>query len=302
MGQALAAAHAEAAAVFEEAFAILGDEFRRAVWDGPDDELRQTVHAQPALLVHSVAALRVLESRGVRGAFAAGHSRGEYSAHVAAGSLEFAEALRLVRRRGELMQEAGRLRPGTMAAVLGLDRDRVEAVCRATRDAGDGIVVAANLNTSTQIVLSGEVPAVEAAMRRAREAGAKRVLSLTVSGAFHSPLMEPAARGLREALARAEIRDAAFPVIANATAQPVRLAEDIRRTLSDQLLSPVRWEESMRTLLAAGAKLFVEIGSGNVLRGLVRADREAVLAGLSEPEDLATTLSLLSRGGAEVRV
>lgn len=301
MGQALAAAHREAAVVFEQAFAALGPSFRDVVWEGPEEELRQTKNAQPALLAHTVAALRVLEARGVRASFAAGHSLGEYSAHVAAGSLKFQDALRLVRRRGELMQEAGRQRPGTMAAVLGLASDAVEAVCRATREAGEGIVVAANLNSPTQVVLSGEPGAVEAAMRRATEAGAKKVVSLTVSGAFHSPLMEPAAAGLKAALTTVDIRDAAFPVIANATARPVLVAEDIRQTLGMQLLSPVRWTESVQVLLESGVRVFLEIGSGNVLRGLVRAvDKKAVLAGLAEPEDLPETLSALSQAGLEV--
>jgi [acyl-carrier-protein] S-malonyltransferase len=303
MGQALAAAHREAGLVFEQAFAALGPAFRRVLWEGPEEELRQTRHAQPALLVHSVAALRVLEARGVRASLAAGHSLGEYTAHVAAGSLRFADALRLVRRRGELMQEAGRQRPGTMAAVLGLDAEAVGGVCRATREAGEGIVVPANLNSPSQVVISGEVGAVEAALRRATEAGARKVIRLTVSGAFHSPLMEPAAGGLKAALTAVEIRDAAFPVIANATARPVVVAEEIREALGMQLLAPVRWAESVRALLDAGARVFVEIGSGSVLRGLVRSiDRRAVLAGLSVPEDLPETLAALSQAGLEVQV
>lgn len=302
MGRALAEAHGEARSVFEEAFAVLGPEFRRVLWEGPDEDLKQTVNAQPALLVHSIAAWRVLEARGVRACYAAGHSLGEYSAHVVAGSLSFPDALKVVHRRGELMQEAGRQRPGAMAAILGLSGDATQAVCSAVRDAGEGIVVAANFNSPTQVVVSGEVAAVESAMQRAKQAGAKRVLPLVVSGAFHSPLMEPAAAGLREALEAVPLRDAAVPVVANASARPVRATADIRRTLVDQLLSPVRWEESVRTLLGLGARHFVEVGSGNVLRGLVRAvDRDVTLAGFGEPEELSETLAALAQAGAGAR-
>jgi len=303
MGRDLADSFAEARHVFEEAFAVLGPTFRRVVWEGPDEDLRRTEHTQPALLVHSIAAWQVLESRGVRAGFAAGHSLGEYSAHVIAGSLTFADALQLVRRRGELMQRAGEERPGTMAAVLGLDAAAVEAACRATQEAGEGVVVAANLNSPTQLVLSGEVPAVEAAMQRVKAAGAKRVVPLVVGGAFHSPLMEPAARGLSEAIHAVPMQDARVPVVANATARPVQAVEEIRRTLVDQLLSPVRWEESVRTLLELGARTFVEVGSGNVLRGLVRAvDRTVTLAGLGSPEELPETLAALAQAGVVVQV
>lgn len=303
MGRDLSEAFAEARSVFEEAFSVLGPGFRRAVWEGPDDGLRRTEHTQPALLVHSIAAWRVLETRGVRAGFAAGHSLGEYSAHVVAGSLTFSDALHLVRRRGALMQEAGEQRPGTMAAVLGLDAKAVADVCRATQEAGAGIVVAANLNSPSQVVLSGEIPAVEAASQRAKAAGAKRVLPLVVGGAFHSPLMEPAARGLREAIEAVAMQEARIPVVANATARPVQAVADIRRTLIDQLLAPVRWEESVRTLLDLGARHFVEVGSGNVLRGLVRAvDRSVTLTGLGTPAELPETLSALAQAGVEVQV
>jgi [acyl-carrier-protein] S-malonyltransferase len=303
MGRGLAEEFAEARSVFDEAFGVLGSDFQRVVWEGPEEELRQTMHTQPALLVHSIAAWRVLEARGVRASFAAGHSLGEYSAHVVAGSLDYPDALRLVRRRGELMQEAGRLRPGTMAAVLGLGGDSVQAVCRATQESGQGVVVAANLNSPTQVVISGEIPAVEAAMQRAKEAGAKRVVPLVVSGAFHSSLMEPAAAGLTEAIQAVAVRDTQLPVVANATAEPVHTVADTRRTLIDQLLSPVRWEETVRRLLQLGARHFVEVGSGNVLRGLVRSvDREATLVGLGNPDELPQALAALAEAGVEVQV
>jgi [acyl-carrier-protein] S-malonyltransferase len=303
MGRELAEAFPEALEVFDEAFATLGGEFEKAMWDGSEDTLRQTINAQPALLVHSVAALRVVEKRGLGADFAAGHSLGEYSAHVAAGSLAFPDALRLVRRRGELMHEAGNRRAGTMAAILGLDAGAVTGVCRQVTESGGGEVVAANLNSPKQVVISGEVEAVETAMAAAKEAGARRAVRLVVSGAFHSSLMAPAAEGLRAALAEVEIRDARFPVIANATARPVSTAEEIRQTLGDQLLSAVRWEESVGTLLAADVRVFVEIGSGTVLRGLVKTvDREATLAGVEDPKSLESTLATLSEVGVEVVV
>ena len=301
MGRALADAFPAARQVFEEAGAILGADFLRIVWEGPEADLKQTVNTQPALLTHSVAAVRVLESRGARGAFAAGHSLGEYSAHVAAGSLGFADALRLVRRRGELMQAAGQARPGAMAALVGLAPAAVDELCRAARAGGAGEVVAANLNSPVQVVISGEAAAVEAVMAQAKPAGARLVIRLEVSGAFHSPLMAPAAQGLKEALAAVEIRDAAFPVVANATAQPVRDAAAIRAALEAQLLSPVRWEESMRRLLAEGVGAFVEVGSGKVLRGLLKAvDKDAPAANLDDPASLEEALGLLSGLGVEV--
>jgi [acyl-carrier-protein] S-malonyltransferase len=303
MGRELAEAFPEAREVFEEAFATLGSGFEKTMWEGPEDALRQTVNAQPALLVHSVAALRVIGKRGLGAQLAAGHSLGEYSAHVAAGSLAFPDALRVVRRRGELMHEAGNLRAGTMAAILGLDTAAVEEVCRGVRQSGGGEVVAANLNSPGQVVISGEIEAVEKAMSAAKEAGARRAVRLVVSGAFHSALMAPAAEGLKAALAEIEIQDARFPVIANATARPVTAAAEIRRTLEDQLLSPVRWEESVRTLLDSDVKIFVEVGCGSVLRGLVKSvDRGASLAGVEDPESLDATLATLSGAGVEVTV
>jgi [acyl-carrier-protein] S-malonyltransferase len=303
MGRELAEAFPKAREVFAEAFATLGPEFERAMWEGPEDTLRQTLNAQPALLVHSVAALRVLEKRGLNAQFAAGHSLGEYSAHVAAGSLTFSDALRVVRHRGELMHEAGNQRAGTMAAILGIDAAAVEAVCRGVRESGGGEVVAANLNSPTQVVISGEVEAVETAMAAAKEAGARRAVRLEVSGAFHSALMAPANEGLRATLAEVKIRDAGFPVIANATARPVSAAEEIRKTLGDQLLSAVRWEESVRTLLDSEVRIFVEVGCGSVLRGLVKVvDREATLAGVDTPESLEAMLTTLSGVGVEVAV
>jgi [acyl-carrier-protein] S-malonyltransferase len=295
MGRALADAEPLARATFEAADRVLGFSLTGIMWEGPEDELRKTMHAQPALLAHSVAAWRLLERAGVRPAFTAGHSVGEYSACVAAGAILFEDALRLVQRRGELMYRAGLERPGTMAAILGMERLQVDEVCAAAADAG--VVVAANLNAPGQVVISGEIPAVERACEIAKTRGAKRAIRLVVSGAFHSPLMASAADGLREALAGVEIRDAACPVICNVDARPVCAGAEIRDALERQLLGAVRWEESMRLLLAEGLDGCVEAGTGKVLRGLLRTiERDAPSWNVEDPESLHATLAAL---GAE---
>ena len=299
MGKALADAFPEAKATFDEADAALGFALTEVMWNGPEDALRATENAQPALLAHSVAALRVLAARGVTPSAAAGHSLGEYSAHVAAGSLAFADAIRLVRRRGELMAEAGRVRPGAVAAILGLAGDAVETVCTAVTAGGKGTVVPANFNSPGQVVLSGEIDAVEAAMLACKEAGAKRAIRLPVSGAFHSPLMGPAAEGLVAALAAVTVNDARCPVIANVDARPVTAAADIRDRLGRQLLGAVRWEESMRHLVAEGTAAFVELGTGKVLRGLLRQIApEARSANVDDPASLDEALALVAQGAA----
>ena len=295
MGRALAAAYPEARDAFETADRVLGAPLSRICWEGPAEELKKSVNTQPALLAHSVAALRLLERAGVQPAFTAGHSLGEYSACVAAGAIDYEHALRLVRRRGELMVDAGVARPGAMAAILGLDAAQVEAACQDA--AGAGIVRPANLNAPGQVVISGEVAAVEQACEAARARGARRAIRLEVSGAFHSPLMEPAAAGLREALAATPIRDARCPVIANVSAQPVQREKEIRAAFEAQLLGAVRWEESMRFLLGEGVTAFVELGTGKVLRGLLRTtEPSAVSANVEDPGSLAATLAALGLG------
>lgn len=285
MGRALLDAYPEARAIYERADAALGFSLSRLSFEGPESELVLTRNTQPAILVHSVAALTVMTARGFVPLAAAGHSLGEYSAYVAAGALLFEDAVRLVRRRGELMYQAGVERPGAMAAVLGLDGPAVLALC--TEASAAGIVVPANLNSPGQVVISGEVAGVEKAMELAPAHGAKKVARLPVSGAFHSPLMESAAAGLREALAAVEFRDAAIPVVANFSATPVTAASDIRGSLERQLLGSVRWEDSMRALLAAHGPLCVEIGPGRVLKGLARGiDRAAVVENVETPESL----------------
>ncbi len=292
MGRALAERFPAARAVFESADRVLGLPLSTLCWSGPEEQLRQTVHAQPALLTHSVAALRLVEAAGLKPDWVAGHSLGEYSACVAAGALEFEDALRLVHRRGELMHRAGLERPGTMAAILGLPRERVEAVCEAA--AGTGVVGPANLNAPGQVVISGEAPAVERACELARAEGAKRAVRLEVGGAFHSPLMASAAEGLSQALDAVTVRDPRCPIVANVSAQPLRRAEEVRTALEGQLLGAVRWEDSMRRLLGEGASGFVELGTGRVLRGLLRAlDREAPSWNVDDPESLQATLEAL---------
>ncbi|HLB36303.1 MAG TPA: ACP S-malonyltransferase [Gemmatimonadales bacterium] len=270
MGRDLAERFPEARDVFEEVDQSLGFPLSRLAWDGPEAELTLTHNAQPAILTHTLAAHAVAR-RGLRPMAAAGHSLGEYSAYVMADSLALGDAARLVRRRGELMLEAGQGRPGTMAAVLGLAGEAVAEACRGASREGD-VAVAANFNAPDQTVISGDPPAVERAGQACKVAGAKRVLPLKVSGAFHSPLMAPAQEGLRAELGRVAFADPRFPVIANASAEPARDAGTARRLLEEQLTAPVRWVEGMRAAaeVAGSDVTFLEIGPGNVLTGLLK--------------------------------
>jgi [acyl-carrier-protein] S-malonyltransferase len=292
MGRALAERFPAAAEAFETADRVLGFKLSAVCWEGPEDELTKTSNAQPALLTTSVAALRLVQAAGLSPAAVAGHSLGEYSACVAAGSLEFEDALRLTRRRGELMLRAGVERPGTMAAFLGLSRADVEAVCRAAAEAG--VVQAANLNAPGQIVVSGDVAAVARACELAKARGAKRAIRLDVSGAFHSPLMASATTGLIEALRATAFRDAICPVISNVSAEPATRGTAIREGLERQLLGAVRWEDSMRRMRESGIEGFVEIGAGRVLKGLLRSiDKEIPSWNVEDPDSLAATLGAL---------
>jgi [acyl-carrier-protein] S-malonyltransferase len=299
MGKSLADAFPAARETFATADRVLGFPLSAVCWNGPAEELKKSVHTQPALLTHSVAAWRLVEAAGVTPDFVAGHSLGEYSACVAAGALAFEDALLLTRRRGELMYEAGLARPGAMAAVLGLSAADVEAACAEV--ASTGIVRAANLNAPGQVVISGEPAAVDAACERAKARGAKRAIRLEVSGAFHSPLMAPAASGLAEALAAVPIRDARCPVIANAWARPLQRAGEIRQALVEQLLASVQWEASMRWLrVQGGVEGFVELGTGKVLRGLLRSiDAAAASWNVDDADSLAATLAALSGAGRQ---
>jgi [acyl-carrier-protein] S-malonyltransferase len=290
MGRDLAERYPAARVVFEEADAALGVPLSRLAWEGPEEELTATHNAQPAILTHSVAVLRVLQDRLGAVGFAAGHSLGEFSAYVAAGSLRFGDAVRTVRRRGELMFRSGQERPGAMAAVLGLDDAALERVCRAASAAG-GVCVPANYNAPGQLVISGDAPAVERALQLAKEAGARRALRLNVSGAFHSPLMKVAEDALRTHLGGVELADPSFPVVANVSAAPVTSAQDARRLLVEQLTAPVRWTASMRALVAAGVTRYLELGPGSVLSGLMkRIEKGAETTSLGTADDVAAFL------------
>jgi len=272
MGKDLAERFPAARDTFAAIDDALGVALSRVMWEGPEDELTLTHNTQPAILAHSAAVFAVvgdkLRSLGVRAG--AGHSLGEYSAYVAAGSLSATEAARLVRRRGQLMYEAGTRRPGAMSAVLGLDPAGVEAAC-AEASGAEGVAVAANLNSPDQIVISGDPAAVARAGEACKARGAKRVIPLKVSGAFHSPLMEPAVAGLQAALAEATFADPAFPVVANASAAPVRAAAEAVRLLAAQLTAPVRWIGCMQAAAAlAPEATYIELGPGSVLSGLLK--------------------------------
>lgn len=270
----------EARALLDEADAVLGFSLTDLMFGDDAEALKPTEVTQPALYVHSLAANAALAARGVKPDLAAGHSLGEWSALAAVGALTFADGLRAVRRRGELMAQAGDVRPGAMSAVLGLDADKLEAVCEQATEAGEGEVVPANYNDPGQIVISGDAPAVERAGAAASEAGARRVVPLPVSGAFHSPLMAFARDGLQETLEALDIRVPSCPVVLNVTAEPTTDPEAIRLRLLDQLTAPVRWAQSLERMRAEGAERFVEVGTGKVLSGLVRRTlgRDAVTA------------------------
>ena len=271
MGRDLAERFPAARDTFQAIDAALEVPLSRIMFEGPEEELTATQNAQPAILAHSAAVFAVIGAKLGQAVAAAGHSLGEYSAYVTTGALAPTEAAKLVRRRGELMHKAGTERRGTMAAVLGLPTAEVEAACSAASSSG-AVVVPANLNAPDQTVISGDPGAVAKAGEACKARGAKRVMPLKVSGAFHSPLMAPAANALRLALDKADFGEPAFPVIANATAEAVKDAARARRTLSDQLTAPVRWVECMQhaaELAGEGAR-FIEIGPGAVLAGLLR--------------------------------
>jgi [acyl-carrier-protein] S-malonyltransferase len=268
MGKALADAFDICRETFAEADAALGEALSALCYDGPDDRLMLTENTQPAILAMSTAVARLVKSRGIDAAFAAGHSLGEYSAHVAAGTLSFADALRIVRQRGRYMQEAVPVGEGAMAAILGLD---AAAVARACADAAEGqVVTPANLNAPGQVVIAGHAAAVARAGERAKAAGAKRVIALSVSAPFHCPLMKPAEDRLAPELRALPAQAPGIPVIANVDGEPKRTAADAIEALVRQVSSPVRWEDVVKRLAAEGVTTCVELGPGSVLAGLIR--------------------------------
>jgi [acyl-carrier-protein] S-malonyltransferase len=271
MGQALARDFDVCRRTFAEADEALGEALSTLCFEGPADRLQLTENAQPAILAVSVAAYRLVQSAGVRPAFAAGHSVGEYAAHVAAGTLSFADALRTVRRRGRYMQEAVPVGEGAMAAIIALDEAAVDAACREASAALPGRGVwPANLNGPGQIVIAGHADAVAKAGELARAAGARRVISLSVSAPFHCPLMRPAQERLAVDLRAVAARDPEIPVIANVDAVPKRTAREAVEALIEQVSAPVRWQAVVEWLVKDGVTRFVELGPGTVLAGLIR--------------------------------
>jgi [acyl-carrier-protein] S-malonyltransferase len=288
MGQALAERFPICRETFDEADAALGESLSALCFSGPEDRLLLTENTQPAILAVSVAACRLVESQGIRAAYAAGHSLGEYSAHVAAGTLSFQDALRTVRRRGRYMQEAVRVGAGAMSAILGLDADGVADACAEAAASLPGQVVSpANLNAPGQVVIAGSAEAVARAGERAKARGAKRVIPLAVSAPFHCALMKPAEDRLAPELRALKTSAPRIPVVANVDALPKQDAPAAIEALIRQVSAPVRWEEVVRRLIADGARTFVELGPGTVLAGLIKKiDRSASVVSIESPEGL----------------
>ena len=264
MGKELYQSNKHAKALFKRANQILGFDITKVMFSGSAEDLKATAVTQPAVFLHSVITATCMEDFNPE--MTAGHSLGEFSALVAAGALEFEPALRLVAIRAEAMQQACDANPGTMAAILGLDFQTIEEICENT----EGVVVPANYNSPGQLVISGEMEAVQRACDAMKEAGAKRALVLPVGGAFHSPLMEPAAKRLAEAIGRTYFHEPFCPVYQNVDAQPTMDPEKIRENLLKQLTSPVRWAQTVQNMIADGATSFTEVGPGTVLAGLIK--------------------------------
>ena len=294
MGRELAESFASARRVFDEADRAAGFSLSKLCFEGPAEELQLTANTQPAILTASVAAAEVLREKGIRPDYVAGHSLGEYSALVAAGSLQLTDAVRLVRKRGQYMQEAVPVGVGAMAAILGIESAVVDEVCR---EAAQGEVVSpANLNSPGQVVIAGNAAAVARAVELAKARGARRAMMLNVSAPFHCALMKPAEERLAKDLEQLEMPDPQVPLVNNVDAAVVRSGAAVRDGLRRQVSAPVRWEESMRLLRRAGVEIFVEAGPGKVLGGLLRQiDREAQSCRV---EDLATLEEVLGKLGA----
>ena len=299
MGKALADAFPEARAAFDEADAAFaaaaaapgGPSLRQLCFEGPEDQLTLTEHTQPAILAASIAAARVLEARGIHPQWVAGHSLGEYSANVVAGTFAFADAIGIVRRRGRYMQEAVPPGQGAMAAILGLDAGDVRRACE---EAAEGDVVSpANINSPSQIVIAGAAGAVQRAGERARALGAKRVIPLAVSAPFHCALMMPAAARLEPELRALAVRDPRVPVVANVDAEPKRDARAAIEALVRQVSAPVLWEDVVSRLASEGVTTYVEVGPGRVLGGLVRKiHKDARILAFAAPDDLRSMAPL----------
>ncbi len=298
MGKELAEKYPVARAVFEEADQALGFSISQLCFEGSEDSLKLTANTQPAILTASVAAYRILEEKGIAPHFVAGHSLGEYSALVAAGSLAFADAVRLVRLRGGYMQEAVPAGEGTMAAILGLAPAQVAEICK--KAANGQVVAPANLNSPEQTVISGHAAAVKRAVELASASGAKRAVVLAVSAPFHSELMMQAQKNLEMDLRKTPFAPLRVPLVTNVDAEVISSGEEAREALIRQVSLPVRWEESMRQLVEEGVSTFVEVGPGRVLSGLLRQiDRSVHCFNVEDEKSLLTSLEKLAQAQAE---
>ncbi|WP_144461399.1 ACP S-malonyltransferase [Siminovitchia fortis] len=293
MGKGAAETNEKAKKIFDQADLRLGYSLSSIIFEGPQEKLTLTANAQPALLTTSIALLQSMSEAGITPDYTAGHSLGEYTALVASGAIDFEDAVYAVHKRGVYMEEAVPDGKGTMAAVLGLDRDILQTVCESVTEEGDAVQLA-NINCPGQIVISGTVAGVQKAGEKAKEQGAKRVLPLQVSGPFHSSLMKPAAEKFSNILNEISIRDASVPVVVNVTAAPETTKEAFQEKLIEQLYSPVLWEDTVQKLIDLGVDKFVEIGPGKVLSGLVRkVDRNVRTMSVQDPESCQQAIQLL---------
>ena len=297
MGKDLFEAYPIAKAVYEEADEALGFQLSSLCFEGPEDQLTLTTNTQPAILTTSIAALRVLQEQvDVEAAYVAGHSLGEYSALVCAGAMQFADAVRIVRKRGEFMQDAVPVGTGTMAAIMGLDQEKVEVLCEQV-NREDHLVSLANINSPGQYVISGHVAAVNEVIELAKAQGVKRAIPLAVSAPFHSPLMRPAAERLDEVLQQIPFQDLRIPLINNAEASLITSGSEARASLVRQMYKSVEWERSIRNLLEQGVTTFVEIGPGKVLSGLLkRIEKTATGINVSDVATLEKTVQAFTTG------
>lgn len=285
MGKDLFERFPEAKTIYDQAETILGMAIKKLSFEGPEDELRKTHITQPAILVNSLAVFTILKQKGMMPEIAAGHSLGEYSALYAAESLDFESVLKIVKKRGELMFAEGEKNPGTMAAILGLADDIVVNLCKEV----PGTVVAANFNAPGQVAISGEIEAVKKAAELAKAKGALKAVMLPVSGAFHSPLLNNSAQEFKQFLAGFTIKEPKFPIIPNVLGEPVKTASEIRKSLENQLISPVLWTKTIQTAKNLGFNKFYEIGPGKVLSGLVkRIDKSLSVTPVGRNEEIDT--------------
>lgn len=292
MGRELAGLGGEVGALFQLADRVVGFSLTRLMFEGPKEKLTWTENAQPALVTTALAAMQCLTERtGLMPDYVAGHSLGEYAAIAAAGGFSREDAIRLVRLRGQSMREAVAPGKGAMAAMMNMESDVVEEVCRQAAQESGGVCVPANYNTSAQIVISGHKEAVDRALELAKAKGARRCVALAVAAPFHCPLMEPAARVMEKALAETRMHDLQIPLIANVTGKEVRRADEVRQLLVEQVTAPVRWQDSMEHLVELGVDTFIELGTGRVLSGMMkRIAADARVLAINVPEDVDTIL------------